>query len=173
MNYPVMHTPNDPEHYLRRRFDGSYSVAGVPFLDGECYEGSGNYIVYGHRMSDETMFSGLLNYAQQEFWAEHPSFRFDQYDFLAEYEVVAAFYSRVYTSEDVDVFRYYQYKDLTDPAVFDEFVDQVKAAEIYDTGVEPEYGDQLLTLSTCDYYIDDGRFVVVARKSAEIAPPTP
>ena len=27
-----------------------------------------------------------------------------------------------------------------------------------------EYGDELLTLSTCDYYTDYGRFVVVARR---------
>ena len=34
LNYPVMYTPDDPEHYLRRAFDGSRSMSGVPFLDG-------------------------------------------------------------------------------------------------------------------------------------------
>ena len=37
----------------------------------------------------------------------------------------------------------------------------------YDTGVTAEYGDQLLTLSTCDYQETDGRFVVVAKKVEE------
>ena len=45
-------------------------------------------------------------------------------------------------------------------------MDQVKAAALYDTGVEASYGDRLLTLSTCSYHTDDGRFVVVARQAA-------
>ena len=34
---------------------------------------------------------------------------------------------------------------------------------LYDTGVTAEYGDTFLTLSTCDYYADDGSFFVVAK----------
>lgn len=34
----------------------------------------------------------------------------------------------------------------------------------YDTGITAEYGDQLLTLSTCEYTYPNGRFVVVAKK---------
>ena len=164
INYPVMHTPDDPEYYLRRAMDGSYSISGVPFLDGACYEGCGNYIVYGHHMNEGTMFADLLNYANQEFWEEHPTLRFDTLDALAGYEIVAAFYSKAYTSKDQGVFRYYQYNDLTEPAVFEEFVTRLKAAALYDTGIVPEYGDQLLTLSTCNYHTNNGRFVVAARK---------
>lgn len=36
--------------------------------------------------------------------------------------------------------------------------------QLYDTGVAAEYGDQLLTLSTCEYTYPNGRFVVVAKK---------
>ncbi len=43
--------------------------------------------------------------------------------------------------------------------------EQVKAASLYDTGVEAVYGDKLLTLSTCSYHTENGRFVVVARQS--------
>ena len=52
LSYPVMHTPEDPEYYLRRDFEGAYSQRGVPFLDGRCYDGCGNYIIYGHYMKD-------------------------------------------------------------------------------------------------------------------------
>ena len=34
IDYPVMHTPDDPEHYLRRDFYGESSSGGTPFLDG-------------------------------------------------------------------------------------------------------------------------------------------
>lgn len=54
--------------------------------------------------------------------------------------------------------------DLTDPMVFEEYITQVKAAAVYDTGIAVEYGDDLLTLSTCSYHTDNGRFAVVAKK---------
>ena len=37
IDYPVMFTPDDPEHYLRRAFDGSSSQSGVPFLSADCF----------------------------------------------------------------------------------------------------------------------------------------
>ena len=34
----------------------------------------------------------------------------------------------------------------------------------YDTGIRAEFGDEILTLSTCEYTHENGRFVVVAKK---------
>ena len=167
LNYPVMYTPDDPEYYLRRAFDGSEAVSGVPFLDGDCPENGGNYLIYGHNMSAGTMFAALLSYAKPEFFEEHPVIRFDTLFERGEYEVMAAFYSKAYGSEEQDVFRYYQYTDLSSPERFGEYVAQVEAAALYDTGVTAEYGDQFLTLSTCSYHTDNGRFVVVARKETQ------
>lgn len=165
VNYPVMHTPEDPERYLHRDFEGKTSQSGVPFLDGACYDGCGNYLIYGHNMKNGSMFATLPSYANQSFWEEHPVIYFDTLSDSGVYEVVAAFYSRVYEKEEQNVFRYYDYTDLTNPNTFESFVSQVKQAAVYDTGIDPVYGDQLLTLSTCSYHTDDGRFVVVARKA--------
>ncbi len=167
VDYPVMYTPEDPEHYLHRAFDGSSSQSGVPFLDGDCYEGCGNYILYGHHMRNGTMFATLQNYEKKEFWLEHPVIRFDTVREPGEYEVLAGFYARVYRKNEDAVFRYYNYTDLTDKETFDEFMNQVKAAALYDTGVTAEYGDGLLTLTTCSYHTSDGRFVVVAKRKEE------
>lgn len=166
LNYPVMYTPDDPEYYLRRAFDRSKSTSGVPFLDGECPEDGRNYLIYGHNMKNGTMFSALLSYTEQEFYEEHPLIRFDTLFEKGEYEVMAVFYAKVYDTGDQEVFRYYQYTDLSSPERFQDYVAQVEAASLYDTGVTAEYGDQLLTLSTCSYHTDNGRFVVVARKEA-------
>ena len=165
LNYPVMYTPDDPEHYLRRAFDGSRSMSGVPFLDGRCFEGCGNYLIYGHHMKNGTMFASITSYAKEAFWQEHPVIRFDTLYETGTYEIVAAFYAKVYSADDVDVFRYYVYTDLSDPEVFAEYAEQIKGAALYDTGIEVAYGDQLLTLSTCEYHTANGRFVVVAKKA--------
>ena len=80
----------------------------------------------------------------------------------SKYDILAAFYSKVYSIEEENVFRYYQYTDLSDPEQFEQYVQQVKAASLYETGITAAYGEQLLTLSTCSYHTEDGRFVVVA-----------
>ena len=47
---------------------------------------------------------------------------------------------------------------------FDEFVVTSKQLSFYDTGVSAEYGDELITLATCEYSNPDSRLVVVAKK---------
>lgn len=163
INYPVMHTPEDPQYYLRRAFDKSSSQSGTVFMDGACFEGCGNYIIYGHHMKNETMFGTLPNYAEKDYWEEHRIINFDTVYEHGEYEVIAAFFG-VVLAENEPGFRYYRYKDLTDPEIFEEYMDQLKTVAVYDTGITAEYGDELITLSTCSYHTTDGRFVVVAKK---------
>ena len=164
VNYPVMHTPEDPEFYLHRAYDGSDAYSGVPFLDANCFLGCGNYIVYGHNMKNGTQFATIPKYKDRDFWLEHPTIRFDTLYETGVYDVIAAFYSQAYTTDAVGVFRYYHYTDLREEETFAEYMEQVKAASLYDTGIEAEYGDQLITLSTCEYHKTDGRFVIVAKK---------
>lgn len=59
VDYPLMHTPEDSEKYLRKDFYGAYSINGVPFLDGRCSLESANLIIYGHNMKNGTMFGSL------------------------------------------------------------------------------------------------------------------
>ena len=108
--------------------------------------------------------------ADPAYAAAHPEI---QYDVIAPdgtyqrhtYEVMAAFYSRVYRTDETGVFRFYYYGDLSEPEVFDSYITQAEEAALYDTGVRAEYGDRLLTLITCDYYANNGRFVLVAREA--------
>ena len=165
VNYPVMFTPDDPEFYLNRSFDRKNSGSGIPFIDGACFEGCGNYLMYGHHMQNGTVFAVLPEYEDPEFWQEHKTIFFDTVYEHGEYEVIAAFRGEA-VGEAEDGFRYYRYTDLTDPAVFAEYMEQVKAAAAFDTGLTAEYGDELITLSTCNYHTANGRFVVVAKRCA-------
>ena len=167
VDYPVMYTPEDPEYYLHRAFDGSYSFSGVPFMDGNCKVGCGNYIIYGHHMKNGTMFKEIVSYAKEDFREEHPLIYFDTLYERGVYEVFAAFYTQVYARSRTDVFRYYDYYDISEQEAFEEYVKFVKAASLFDSEIEVEYGDQLITLSTCEYHAKDGRFVVVARRLTE------
>ena len=164
IDYPVMYTPDRPEYYLHRAFDGSYSDSGVPFIDARCPSDGNFLLIYGHHMRNKTMFGQLPKYADQSFCEQHPVIHFDTLNEQREYRVIAAFYSRVYAKDETGVFRYYEYTNLIDEEIFNEYIRQVKAAAIYDTGFDVSYGDEILTLSTCSYHTADGRFVVVASR---------
>lgn len=166
LDYPVMHTPEDMQYYIRRDFYGKDSVSGTPFIGDDCDENSQSVIIYGHNMKNGTMFGELDYYQKESWWKEHPTVEFDTLEENREFEVFAVF--RIQLSDSPEAgFPYYSYVgDLTE-AQFQEFVELTKVYSYYDTGISPEYGDQLLILTTCSYHVDNGRFVVVARRAEE------
>ena len=80
ISYPIMHTPSDPQKYLRRNFYGKYNQSGVPFLDGRCDLQSTNLIIYGHNMKNGTMFSDLKKYLNTDFLNSHRTVRLETAD---------------------------------------------------------------------------------------------
>ena len=165
VNYPVVRTPGDNEKYLRLGFDGLYAEGGTLFLDEHCSPSlpTDNLMIYGHDMNDGTMFGQLHQYADETFGQEHAVIRFDTLTQVGEYRLLAAFYTQVYYTTDT-CFKYYQFFDAEDQQQFDDYVRNVKQLAEYDTGVTAQYGDTLLTLSTCSKHTENGRFVVVAKK---------
>lgn len=163
IDYPVMHTPDDIQYYIRRDFYGEESVSGTPFIGDNCSVDSLGMIIYGHNMKNDTMFGALDLYADESYWREHPVIRFNTLEEDREYEVFAAFRTKL-LYENEEGFRYYEYVGNPSKEEFQEFVEQAKAVSYYDTGITPLYGDQFLILSTCSYHTSNGRFVVVARK---------
>lgn len=87
ISYPVMHTPPDPQKYLRRSFYGKNSQSGVPFLDGRCDLQSSNLIIYGHNMRNGTMFSGLKRYVDRDFLNAHRTVKFETTDGVQTFTV--------------------------------------------------------------------------------------
>ena len=163
VNYPVMHTPGNPEKYLHMDFDGDYSDSGCLFLDAECRSDGNMYLIYGHHMINGSMFGSLPKYEDYDYYSSHKTIKFDTLNSIGDYEIFAVFRSQVYDDGD-DVFKYYEFKNLDDQGTFDYYVSNVKALSLYDTGITPTYGDKLIALSTCNYHTSDGRFVVVGRK---------
>ena len=113
------------------------------------------------------MFSDLLDYKSEELYKEHSTIKFTTEQEDVEYEIIAVFLSRVYYKSEKNVFRYYYFVNAENEEEYNNYVENAKKASLYDTGKTAQYGDQLLTLSTCEYSQDDGRFVVVARKKTE------
>ena len=87
ISHPVMHTPSDPQKYLRRNFYGKHSQSGVPFLDGRCDLQSTNLIIYGHNMKNGTMFSDLKKYVDRDFLNTHRTVKFETADGIRYFTV--------------------------------------------------------------------------------------
>lgn len=166
INYPVMYTPDNPDFYLKHNFEKEYSDYGVPYIAEHCdpIEPSDNVIIYGHHMKNGSMFTGLMEYESKEFYKNHKTVRFDTLTETAEYEIVTVFKTTVY---DDTGYKYYLFSNAEKPEEFTEYIKQCKSLALYDTGVTAEYGDKLITLSTCEYSRTNGRLVVVAKKIVE------
>lgn len=122
---------------------------------------SDNLVIYGHHIKGGKMFGALEDYKSKSFYEEHKTIQFDTLTEQAEYEIVAVFKTVAYSSEG---FRYYDFVDAENEEEFNSYVGKCKELALYDTGVTAEYGDRLITLSTCEYSAQNGRLVVVAKK---------
>lgn len=163
IDYPVMQNEDD-KYYLHRDFYGNDSKYGCLYVREQTDLDAGtNFIIYGHNMKDGSMFGDLDLYVKESFFKEHPTVSFDTLYEERTYKIVAVLRSRVYNVDD-DAFKYYQFYEADTQEEFEDFYGNIKALSLYDTGVEAEFGDTFLTLSTCAYHVKDGRLVVVAKR---------
>ena len=162
VNYPVMQTPDHPDYYLKKNFYKQSSDWGAIYAREACdiNKPSDNITLYGHHMKDGSMFAQLSNFQFQDFWQTHQTFTFDTLYEHHTYKVWAVF--KTSANVDGNHFPYHRFSDAASAAEFNDFVQMIKKLDYYDTGITPEYGDKLLTLSTCEYTLDNGRFVVCA-----------
>lgn len=165
IDYPVMYTPYEPDKYLYLGFEEKYDISGTLYIDSDCTidPQSDNIIIYGHNMINGSMFGELQNYAKEDYWRKHPVITYTTLYEEHTYEILAAVKDRVYYKYE-DVFKYYQFINAMDEEHFNEAITYFKENALYDTGVTAEYGDHLITLSTCAYHEKNGRFIVVARE---------
>ena len=157
INYPVMHTPDEPERYLRRNFHGEYSESGVPFLDFRCSLDSDNLIIYGHNMMNGTMFAALQGYVQEDFCNAHQIIEFQTADGCAEYRVFAVAW--VKSNDD-----WYKFVSADAAEDFNSAVEKIIGKALFQVGSSPGFGTQILTLSTCYDSAHNGRLLVLAAK---------
>lgn len=154
VDYPIVWTPNDPEHYLRRNFYDSYASGGTPFLDGRNKpqaEGQ-NLIVYGHNMLDGTMFKPMLQYLTPNFQVTHEDIYLELNGAQYRYQVLAALETN--TRSPV-----YTYTDLNNTAEMEDF----RAMLLEETGLDAiPQAEGYLTLSTCNNQGGNSRVLVIA-----------
>lgn len=169
VNGPVVQSELDGDgywEYLYKDFYGNDKFAGTLFMDKACSirePATDNWLIYGHNMRDGSMFGTLKYYRDAAFFQMHPSFTFTTREAVETFEILGVVQSWV-SNEPQGQFEYYYFFDAENQKEFDAFVRQVKENSLYETGVEAEYGDQLITLSTCDGWHVEGRLAVIGKR---------
>lgn len=177
IDYPVVQTLRDENYYLYRDFQKKYNKNGTLIMDTDSIAGIGakefdyingskpstNLIIHGHAMHSGLMFGKNELYASAEYGKLHNIIHFDSLYEKREYELISVFYSQVYFVDE-EIFKYYKFFQANSQEEFDDWYENIKHLSLYDTGVTAAFGDEFITLSTCSYDRQDGRFVIVGKR---------
>ncbi len=157
---------NNNDKYLNTGFKGKWSSGGTAFIDHRNKEPffDTNTTIYGHNMRDGSMFGNIKNYKDKETFKDDPYIYIYTENENYVYKIYSVFLTNAKKSSDNDYVFYYTFDNLSTDECFNSYMEELRLRSYYDTGVDYQAGDKLLTLSTCDRtVIKDGRLVVVAR----------
>lgn len=159
IDYPIFQGTDNTKYYRDDR-DGVTQNWGETFLDYRCStreleKNMTNTIIYGHNTETDNRFTPLLNYKRQEFFDTHKYIELATGDKVYTYEIFSVY--------STDTRFFYIDTNFESQTEYADFIGSLAKKSRYGTGVEVSAADSILTLSTCDYSIKDGRFVVHAR----------
>lgn len=152
----------DNNRYLRNDRDGNKTAWGETFLDYDSkYDLSGytNLVIYGHNTTTDDHFTPILNYAKKEFYDANNVIEFSTLNGNYKWQIFSVFKT---TGDNYNDF--YIDTNFANDNEFTTFVNYFKSKSMYDTGVSVSKDDDILTLSTCEYSQNNGRFVVMAKR---------
>lgn len=147
----------DNDYYLNHLFDHQYNKLGTLFVDYQNKDdfSDRNTIIYGHNMSDGSMFSVLESYKDQTFYDSFPEM--DLYTTSGDYTI--ELFAGVITSGDYKFIRI----NFEDDIDFLSYVISMRLMSTFESPVEVGPNDRIVTLSTCVYDFDNARYVLFGK----------
>lgn len=158
IDYPIMQS-TDNDYYLDHSYSGSSLKAGAIFADYRCNRtllSNQNLVIYGHHMTNNSMFNPLDNYFKEAFFRSNNTIYIYTLDGMYTYEVFSVY----------ETTKYYPYirTYFANSTQFVSFATELMGNSIHpyrdDFAFRAE--DRILTLSTCNNRTDDGRIAVHA-----------
>lgn len=153
----------DNDFYLTHNAYGGDDVNGAAFFDARCsfFPQDDQIIIHGHNMRGGAVFGRLNNYRDISYLQNHPLITLKTLkgtDYYVPYAI---------TDVNVDPEAGNYFLEVVwkfDPESFADYTGYLKEKSYYSIPVDVEFGDRLLTLSTCSYVYSDSRLVICARK---------
>lgn len=172
IDYPVLQRKDIADYYIYKDIYGNYDKRGSIYAEEHCdvFNPSDVVVLHGHHMADGSMFHNLKNFQDKSYFDSHQYIYFDTLYERRTYQVVLLFETNGEPSNIYPFFPFHTYSDFKDEADFDDFMSSIRALTkkqngvLIQSGVQVNYGDKLLCLSTCDYSpYPNGRMVLVAK----------
>ncbi len=164
---PVYKT-TDNDYYINHNMNKKQSKYGAVFADYQniiAKEGNSQSVVlYGHHMSDGSMFASLKNYRNLDFYKTHPIIDFTTLYNKAKYKVFAVMITNATADGDNGNIFSYRYTHFSSGKAFVNYTKDVKARSMLNCNVDIIETDEIIALSTCVYDFKEARLVVFARK---------
>ncbi len=171
VNYPILQREGNDKFYLNHNSQGRYSDGGAVFT--ESAYNSKDFtdpvtLVYGHYMRSGTMFGSLqATYTAENGMAEHQEIIV----YLPEQEL----HYQVFAAVPFNMRHILYYNDFRNRKVFEAFLEQVMSVRSINASIDGEAEvtaeDQLLILSTCLRGDSKQRYLVLAKRMADISAP--
>ena len=158
MSYPVM-LAKDNSYYLTHLYNGKANANGALFID--CSNSGlftdANTVIYGHNMNNGAMFHPLNEYKDQQFYDAWPTMTVctPQGDWLVE--LICG------TVEDGN-YEFVRF-NFDDDAAMQKYVDGLRARSTFQSDVQLQPGDRLISFCTCTYELENARYMLVGRIS--------
>ena len=164
VDYPVLYRDNS--FYMDHDFYGQYSQAGSIFLDARngMYMNDSAMLIYGHNMRSGEMFGDLDEYRETKYLCQYPIISLQSaWESEPRQYVLISLFDASMNKSDPSYIRIVRTAFETDEDK-QAFIDEMRARSIYKIPLEADANDQLLTLVTCSYSHDNGRFLLFARQ---------
>lgn len=159
IDYPIVRGI-DNTFYLNHNFYKEEDLLGAIFMDSR-NAGMGldkHTIIYGHYSKHGQMFKDLDRYLSEDFLTEHSEFVFSDAFSNRRYKIFSVHYSYA-DPYLIDV--------VFESDEFEEFIGALEGKSLFETDTTVSTNDKILTLLTCNFYIEDGRLFVHAVELTE------
>ena len=156
IDYPILRA-DDNSYYLNHLYTGETNKSGSIFLD---YRNGAdlqdrNLVIYGHHMSDGSMFASLDKYKSQEYYDQ--GHEYTLYTPQGDYriELIAG------TEEDGN-YEFVRF-DFDSDQDFMDYVETFRQRSTFKSDVTIAPGDRIISLCTCTYDRANARYMVIGR----------
>lgn len=156
IDYPVVRGA-DNEYYLTHLFNRQRNKLGSLFMD---YRNHGdltdkNTVIYGHNMKDGSMFASVLFYKDQKYYDSFPDMAL--YTPSGDYRIL--FFAGIVADGDYEFVRF----RFDNDGDFLRYIASLKEKSAFQSDVDIDAGEQIVTLCTCSYEYNNARFALFGK----------
>lgn len=148
ISYPVVQY-KDNEYYLTHNFDSNEDDSGTLFFDcrNALSNGAENWIIYGHRRNDRSMFGSLVKFAERSYYKEHAN----MYLILED----RAYRVELFSCRTIHAEEKYFAVLFDGQADYESYLNKALSQSYWQPLNPPDTAGPILTLATCSTYAGD------------------